>query len=77
MLGYVAVSYSVGFTVGPAVGGLLSAVSLQFAAWVATLGSLLSLATVLLMLPGAGDCTPREGRVWAQQLLLLLVGAGR
>ncbi|KXZ51909.1 hypothetical protein GPECTOR_11g37 [Gonium pectorale] len=51
VLGYVAVSYSVGFTVGPAIGGLLSSVSLQFAAWVATLGSALSLATVLLLLP--------------------------
>ncbi|EFJ52717.1 hypothetical protein VOLCADRAFT_102700 [Volvox carteri f. nagariensis] len=51
VLGYVAVSYSVGFMVGPAVGGLLSAVSLQFAAWVATLGSALSLALVLLLLP--------------------------
>ncbi|PNH11263.1 hypothetical protein TSOC_001886 [Tetrabaena socialis] len=52
VLGYVAVSYSVGFLVGPAVGGLLTAVSLQFAAWVATAGSAVSLAMVLLMLPG-------------------------
>lgn len=55
VLGYVAVSYSVGFMVGPAVGGLLSTVSLQFAAWMATFGSALSLATVLLMLPGAWE----------------------
>ncbi|GIL94659.1 hypothetical protein Vretimale_889 [Volvox reticuliferus] len=69
VLGYVAVSYSVGFMVGPAVGGLLSAVSLQFAAWMATLGSVISLATVLLLLPdlpaqasdGPGHDTLRGG----------------
>ncbi|KAG2497368.1 hypothetical protein HYH03_004526 [Edaphochlamys debaryana] len=49
VLGYVAVSYSVGFTVGPAIGGRLSAVSLQFSAWVATAGSALSLISVLFM----------------------------
>ncbi len=52
VLGYVAVSYGIGFAVGPAIGGLLGSVSLQFGAWVATGGSLLSLALVLGLMPG-------------------------
>ncbi|KAG2449794.1 hypothetical protein HYH02_005317 [Chlamydomonas schloesseri] len=51
VLGYVAVSYSVGFTVGPAIGGWLSAWSLQLAAWSATVGSALSLVMILALLP--------------------------
>ncbi|GLI59275.1 hypothetical protein VaNZ11_001124 [Volvox africanus] len=77
VLGYVAVSYSVGFMVGPAVGGLLSAVSLQFAAWVATIGSVISLATVLLLLPdlpphasdGSGHDTVRGAQPHQNQQL--------
>ncbi|KAK9812840.1 hypothetical protein WJX72_004589 [[Myrmecia] bisecta] len=51
LLGYVGVAYGIGFAVGPYVGGLLSAHSLQLAAWVATGGSLLSVALILLFLP--------------------------
>ncbi|KAG2437841.1 hypothetical protein HXX76_005459 [Chlamydomonas incerta] len=51
VLGYVAVSYSVGFTVGPAIGGWLSAWSLQLAAWTATIGSAVSLIMILALLP--------------------------
>lgn len=43
---------SVGFTVGPAIGGWLSARSLQLAAWTATVGSAVSLVMILALLPG-------------------------
>lgn len=51
MLGYVGVATGVGFALGPAAGGLLSAVSLTCTTWVATAGSLFSFFSVMLLLP--------------------------
>jgi MFS family permease len=50
LLGYVGVAYGVGFAVGPALGGLLSKHSLQLGSWLATGGSLVSLALVWALL---------------------------
>jgi MFS family permease len=52
LLGYLGVAYGVGFAVGPALGGLLSRHSLQLGSWLATAGSLLSMALVWALLPG-------------------------
>lgn len=59
VLGYVGVATGVGFALGPAVGGLLSGVSLQLAAWVATAGSVLSIVLVWALLPTVPHGRPR------------------
>lgn len=61
MLGYVGVAYGLGFTIGPAAGGLMSSVSLRFAAWAATIGSALSLAMVLLAIPADAPAVAKKG----------------
>eukprot|EP00197_Chlamydomonas_leiostraca_P013344 CAMPEP_0202880048 /NCGR_PEP_ID=MMETSP1391-20130828/34512_1 /ASSEMBLY_ACC=CAM_ASM_000867 /TAXON_ID=1034604 /ORGANISM="Chlamydomonas leiostraca, Strain SAG 11-49" /LENGTH=395 /DNA_ID=CAMNT_0049562493 /DNA_START=46 /DNA_END=1233 /DNA_ORIENTATION=- len=51
LLGYVGVAYGVGFAAGPAIGGVLSQVSLRFAAHVAAFGSLAAWGAVVLLVP--------------------------
>jgi MFS family permease len=50
LLGYLGVAYGVGFAFGPALGGLLSQVSLRLGSWLATGGSLLSVVLIYLLL---------------------------
>lgn len=51
VIGYVGVAYGVGFAVGPALGGYISQISLQLAAWFATAGSILSIVLIATLLP--------------------------
>jgi predicted MFS family arabinose efflux permease len=62
LIGRIGACYGLGFAVGPALGGLLSSVSLPATAWAAAGGSLLALAIVYLGLPAGGVRTNR-GRV--------------
>lgn len=59
MLGYVGLAYGVGFLVGPGLGGMVSSSHLQNSAWLATLGSLVSMAMVLRYLPASRTFAPR------------------
>jgi MFS family permease len=59
MLGYVGLAYGVGFLVGPGLGGMVSSGHLQNSAWLATLGSLVSMAMVLRYLPASRTLAPR------------------
>jgi OCT family organic cation transporter-like MFS transporter 18 len=51
LLGYVGLAYGVGMAAGPALGGVLSGVSLRLPAWVAAAGSLASVASIALSVP--------------------------
>lgn len=51
LLGRIGASYGLGFALGPAVGGLLSSISLTATAWAAAAGSLLAMVVVVLGLP--------------------------
>jgi len=64
VLGYVGVGYGVGMSVGPALGGALSRGSLRSASWVAAVGSLLSLLSLLLFMPSEarGAAAPGGGK---------------
>ena len=59
MLGYIGLAYGVGFLVGPGLGGMVSSSHLQNSAWLATLGSLVSMAMVLRYLPASRTLAPR------------------
>lgn len=54
LLGYVGVAYGIGFAIGPYIGGLLSEISLQLAAWAAMLGSVTSIGLIVMFLPAMG-----------------------
>lgn len=55
LLGCIGASYGLGFALGPAVGGLLSSISLTATAWAAAAGSLLAMVVVVLGLPQGED----------------------
>lgn len=53
-LAYIGVAYGVGAVLGPSVGGHVSALhGPQAASWIATAGSVVSMVTVILLLPSA------------------------
>jgi len=58
-LGYVGLFYGIGFVIGPALGGQLSSYSLRAAAWVATAGSLVSMALIWALLPNVVEVSKR------------------
>eukprot|EP00238_Polyblepharides_amylifera_P013547 CAMPEP_0196588044 /NCGR_PEP_ID=MMETSP1081-20130531/59395_1 /TAXON_ID=36882 /ORGANISM="Pyramimonas amylifera, Strain CCMP720" /LENGTH=357 /DNA_ID=CAMNT_0041910425 /DNA_START=331 /DNA_END=1404 /DNA_ORIENTATION=- len=58
MIGYVGLAYGVGFLIGPGLGGVVSKSHLQATAWLASLGSLLSMALIVAFLPLRGRATP-------------------
>ena len=66
LLGHLVASFGLGYILGPAVGGLLSTISLPSASWVTAALSLLALTIVQLGLPTGKHCLKRqasEGRL--------------
>jgi len=51
LLGRIGASYGLGFALGPALGGLLSSISLTATAWAAAAGSILAMVIVKFGLP--------------------------
>jgi len=59
MIGYVGLAYGVGFLIGPGLGGLVSSSHLQSAAWMATVGSLMSMVLIVYYLPASRSFTQK------------------
>jgi hypothetical protein len=85
LLGRIGASYGLGFALGPAVGGLMSSVSLTATAWAAAGGSLLAMGMVYLGLPegmrvcvcvGGGVRGNGGGDVWGWEVGVLFGGGG-
>jgi MFS family permease len=73
VLGYVGVGYGVGMSVGPALGGLLSRGSLRSVSWVAAAGSVLSLASLLLLMPADAGRAADSGAATVKRRALSMV----
>jgi MFS family permease len=63
LLGRIGASYGLGFALGPAVGGLLSSISLPATAWAAAGGSILAMVLVKVGLPEGEGGGGGEGAV--------------
>ena len=66
-IGYVGLAYGLGFVIGPALGGWLTAYSLRAAAWIATAGSVLSIVLILTLMPDPKEAAkPKEAESSAE-----------
>ena len=61
-LGYVGLFYGLGFVIGPALGGQLSSYNLRAAAWVATAGSVVSMALIWALLPNVVESATTQSK---------------
>lgn len=69
-MGYLAASMSLGFMIGPGIGGFLSEISLQFPFYVATIAALVSALLSAIFLPNAAPTVipgaPKAGNIFNQ-----------